>query len=104
MGQNSGEGTLSQVFLDVSRVSYNFFIASTSLNIRAEAVLSIENPVLLHTLLNTFCSSVEVYEKSETRNRQMQVRALLYTKHKDKPTPPKHNLLVFQVKRKTTRY
>ena len=35
-----------------------------SFDIVAEAVLSIEKPVLLHTLLNTFCSSVKrLFEK-----------------------------------------
>ena len=51
------------------------FIASTSADIRAEAI---QDPVLLHTFLNTFCGSVELSFEKVKREIFKAVCAALY--------------------------
>ena len=51
------------------------FIASTSPDIRAEAI---QDPVLLHTFLNTFCGSVELsFEKVKREIFKCSVRCFI---------------------------
>ena len=76
------------------------FIASTSPDIRAEAI---QDPALLHTFLNPFCGRVElIFEKVKREIFKGSVRCFI--RNTGKFTSLKHSLLVLQVKTNTARY
>ena len=70
---------------------------------RAEAILSFEKFCLVaHAFEHILWQHRSLLYNSEKRNHQMH-GTLFYTKHTDKFTSPKHNLLVFQGKTTTAR-
>ena len=77
---------------------YIVSIASTSPEIRAQAVLPTEKSCLVaHSFERVLWECWTLLYKNEKRNHQMQ-SVLFHTNDTDKFTSPKINLLVFQVK------
>ena len=82
------------------------------LTFRQKLYFHLKNPVLLHTLLSTFCSSVKVcYEEVKREIIKCSMRCFIQNKlcfgdvdlSADKLTSLKHNLPVFQGKTNTAR-
>ena len=75
------------------------FIASTSPDTRAEVI---QDPVLLHTFLNTFCWSVELaFEKVKKEIFKCSIRCFIRSIQANSRL--RSSLLAFQVKTNTTR-